>query len=468
MYSRLSGEVLPRLITPNVKILTAVSGGPDSIALAHIIWRYIVDHKMHNLGMMITHVNHKVREEAEEEAELVKRFAGELGVPFIYHVFDAKEYAKVQQKSFQESSREWRYACWKEDMIQYQCSLLATAHHLGDQAETVLYRLLRGSGTAGLAGIYPLKDNIIRPLLSISKKEILDYCYTEKLSYALDKSNFRPDYDRNKIRLELIPLLEREYNEKVQEVLGRTAEILRWDEEFISTQAELYWSRFCKYIDDSKIELSLEAWSQPEAILSRILRKAAALITGEPRGLEYKFIKMIINQGRKSGWKQDLPGLKVKNERNGFFFFRGELEYETNPIHQSLSCIEYDIELASDQWHTIPELGLKVGVFHKPIVHDSVVWRTEIDIKQLEKLDTPLTCRMRNPKDQMFFKRIGNKSIKKVFQEYHIPPKERERIPFFAAGNQIIWIPGICRSDSLLPHDEKSPVLYAAVVRIDS
>ncbi|NLI90653.1 MAG: tRNA lysidine(34) synthetase TilS [Peptococcaceae bacterium] len=465
MYRSLSSEVLPQLIPPHSGILTAVSGGPDSVAMAHVIWRYIKEHAEQGLTMAISHVNHKVRIEAEEEAELVNKLADMWNVPYIYHEFHSKLYAEENRKSFQEASREWRYARWEEDMDQYGLNLLATAHHLGDQAETVLYRLLRGSGTAGLAGIYPSKAHIIRPLLSIPKREILLYCQEEGLPYFIDKSNLEPCYDRNRIRLELLPELEQKYNDKIQESLGRTAEVLRWDEEFIKSQVDALWPLYCKETKEGQIQISLEAWNLPEAILSRILRRSACKITGEQRGLEYKYSKLMMKYGKQRGWKQDFPGFKVENARNGFFYFRRELELEetdeTDYVKNLLASVEIKFQI--DQWHSLPGLGLQVGIFRNPVADENILWGTEFDRNSLHQLASPLICRMRRPGDRVYFKSIGHKDIKKVFQENNVSPEIRIKLPLFATGQSVVWIPGICRSDSLLPTD--APKFYGFVAK---
>lgn len=464
MYARLSVEVLPNLIPPNSSILAAVSGGPDSVALAHLIWRYMRENVDQKIKLTITHVNHKVRKEAEDEAKLVKTMSEKWGVPFILHEFNSKEYASIAHKSFQEAAREWRYARWQEDMQHNSCSLLATAHHLGDQAETVLYRLIRGSGTAGLAGIYPAKDRIIRPLLSVTKEEIINYCRVEGLPYSIDKSNLEPVYVRNRIRLELLPQLKDNYNERIQEALGRTAELLRWDEEYIHSQVDQLYQKYCKK-QNGQIIIDHEAWNEPQALLSRIIRKAAAVINDEPRGLEYKFIKKVMEEGRKSGWKQDLPGLKVEARRNGFFIFRRELEQEVDFESAKDIADDFKIELLLDHWNEIPELRLQVGIFGELVEGPDILWVTELDKRETFSLEKPLICRIRRPGDKMFFKRLGHKTIKKVFQDSNVPTARRKRIPLFTSGSTVLWIPGVCRSDSLIPTDELSERIYGIVSR---
>lgn len=458
MYSILCGEILPRLIPPNSKLLVAVSGGPDSVALAHILWRYINDRPDQNLSMLISHVNHKVRKEAEAEAELVRSLARILDVPYILHEFNAKKNACRRRQSFQEASRDWRYARWQEDMKKYGCNLLATAHHLGDQAETVLFRLIRGSGTAGLAGIYPAKDNIIRPLLSFSKEEILLYCLVQNLAYAVDQSNLEPLYDRNRIRIELLPELKT-YNPRIMEALGRTAELSRWDEEYIGSQVDRVWLEVCLQEDSGKIMLSNKAWAQSRAILSRILRKAAAIINNEPRGLDNKYIKLIMKEGQRAGWRQDLPGIKVEASGEGIFLTRKEPEERAEPCY-------FEFNLIPERWVMLPELDLKAGIFRQLASMENIMWITEFDEEKVRKLEVPLVCRLRKAGDKMFFSRVGHKEIKKVFQDKGVQPQERQRIPVFAYGNSVVWIPGVSRSDCLLPLNDFSGKIYGLIAKL--
>ncbi|NLO96731.1 MAG: tRNA lysidine(34) synthetase TilS [Peptococcaceae bacterium] len=463
MFSYLNSEILPKLIPANSRILAAVSGGPDSVALAHILYCYQQKNPEQNIKVVISHVNHKVREESQSEAEMVERLARQWGFPFILHEFDAKKNAQDSGKSFQEASREWRYARFKEDMIKWGCNLLATAHHLGDQAETVLYRLLRGSGTAGLAGIYPCKDGIIRPLLTVSKEDILEYCRVHGLPYALDKSNFETVYDRNKIRLQLLPYLESEYNARIQEALGRTAELLRWDEEYIDSQVNNKWEQYVQFKDENCLKIDYRAWDEPEAILSRILRRAAATASGEPRGMEYKFIKLLMKEGKKIGWRQDLPNIKVESTKYGFLLFRRESEHKNNK--DITISKDWEIKLVPENWYPIPGSNLQIGIFSEEKNDFDILYRTEFARHKILALDAPLVCRVRRPGDKLFFKNLGHKSIKKVYQDKSVPEKRRSSTILVAYNNEVLWIPGIIRSDCCLP-DNSFPKLYGLVARI--
>ena len=475
MYEKLRTHILPRLIPPNAKVMVAVSGGPDSMALSHILWRYVREERLRGISLVLTHVHHGVRKESDNEVHLVQNMAAKWETPCIVHRFDAKGYAKTMGQSFQEAAREWRYACWKEDMRKEGCTLLATAHHLGDQAETILYRLLRGSGTAGLAGIYPTKDSIIRPLLTVGKADILNYCAREALPYALDRSNEEPVYIRNRIRLELLPELEKDYNPRIQEALGRTGELLRWDEEYLAQQVEAAWKHY--HIKDpvGTIGLSRDVFTEPAAILSRLLRRAAMLVTGEPRGLGFTYVAKIMGSEGKPGWMQDLPGLTVKITDEGIWFncYAAPIGEPSNVVNihgqQMLNLAFPEIALDMGRWSGIPSLKLDIGLLEEGNLssangtfdsHENKVAVFSRDL--LGQFSDQLVCRTRRQGDRMWFQGVGHKSLKKVFQEENISIKVRNGLPLIACEAEVLWIPGV-RQSGLCRPDRNTERVYCVL-----
>jgi tRNA(Ile)-lysidine synthase len=441
------------------------------MALSHILWRYAQEERLKEITLVLTHVHHGVRKESDNEVHLVQSMAEQWGLPYIVHRFNAKEYAKTMGQSFQEASREWRYARWREDMRGEGCTLLATAHHLGDQAETILYRLLRGSGTAGLAGIYPLKDSIIRPLLAFGKVDILNYCAREALPYALDRSNDEPVYIRNRIRLELIPQLEKDYNPRIQEALGRTGELLRWDEEYLAQQAEEAWKHYRLVGADGMSGLSRDVFTEPAAILSRLLRRAAMLITHEPRGLGFTYVAKIMDSQGRVGWMQDLPGMTVKISEEGIWFNCsippfGRLDNCLNRSGQHLSDLVFsEIALNLGQWSEIPNLNLEVGLLGEGNFSSSngTLDKSEIETgifgrELLDRFADQLVCRTRRQGDKMWFQGVGHKSVKKIFQEENISAEKRNALPLIAAGTEVFWIPGVRQSGLCRPNQNSERV----------
>lgn len=474
MYERLRTHILPKVIPAQAKVLVAVSGGPDSMALSHILWRYGREAGAKGVSLVLTHVHHGLRKESDDEVRLVQEMAVKWGLPCSVHYFDAKNYAQTRGQSFQEAARDWRYARWKEDMLENGCSLLATAHHLGDQAETILHRLLRGSGPTGLAGIYPAKDAVIRPLLEFGKGDILRYCAQEGLPYALDASNEEPIYLRNRIRLELLPELEKNYNPRIQEILGRTGEIMRWDEEYFAEQVKTAWRKYCLKSSGGKIGLSREVFTEPAAILSRILRKAVMLATDEDRGIGFNYILKIMETKGNFVWRQDLPGVTVKITAEGIWF-NGQVSGGQDsargwncPKEQRSARNFPEIIVKYDEWSPIPSLRMDIGLWDKrDMAPEDEIFvgagnKVAVFSRELLEQCAGLVCRTRRQGDRMWFRGVGHKSLKKIFQEAHIAVQERNGMPLLAYGAEVLWIPGV-RQSGLYAAKRNSKKVYCVL-----
>lgn len=446
MYAKLRAHILPQLIPTASRVLVAVSGGPDSVALTHVLWRYSQEEDV-EISLVLSHVHHGIRAESDQEARLVENMANELGVPCHVHHFKAKEYSKNAGLSFQEGARVWRYARFREDAEREGCTHIATAHHLDDQAETILYRLLRGSGTTGLAGINPDKDGIIRPFLTVTKEEILDYCRQQGLVYALDRSNLEPIYMRNRIRLELLPELKRKYNPRLSEALARTGELMRWDEEYIKQQVEAAWAKYCLHSESTEVVLNREIFHEPKAILSRLLRKAASHISDDPRGLGYIYIAKIMQGKGVLGWTQNLPGLQIQITEQGVVFSKPE-GVRRKPRAYDPKHIA--VVLETGEWKDIPDLGVRVGLFltgSKQGFMENAGDERRILLAPQLLTEGELVCRTRQDGDKMWLAGIGHKSLKKIFQESKIAAELRGKWPIIASDREVIWIPGLRRSD---------------------
>lgn len=219
------------MFSSNDKILIGVSGGPDSITLLNILYKL-------GYNICVAHVNHGLRENAESDELFVKNFCEERKIPCFIKRVKLKEIDS--DMTLEELGRKVRYDFFYEILNQESCTKIATAHNANDNAETVIMNIIRGSGLSGLKGIEPVRNNIIvRPLIEVTRKEIEAYCAAEGLTPCHDETNDEAIYTRNKVRLELLPYIEKNINSNVIMNINRMAEILSAEEEFIERQVNI-------------------------------------------------------------------------------------------------------------------------------------------------------------------------------------------------------------------------------------
>ncbi len=217
------------MVQPGDRVVVAVSGGADSVALLHALWAIRLDF---HLSLVAAHLNHGLRPEGEREALWVGRMTGKLGIPFHPGKVDVRSFQKQKALTLQEAGRELRYSFLQEVASKCRAAKIAWGHTADDQAESLIIRLLRGSGTRGLSGIPPVRDGIhIRPLIETWRKEIEDYLGSQNIAYLTDPSNQSLLYLRNRVRHELLPLLQ-QYNPRIRQILVQMADLFRTEEEF--------------------------------------------------------------------------------------------------------------------------------------------------------------------------------------------------------------------------------------------
>ncbi len=217
--------VRDRLIRKGTRVLVACSGGSDSVALLHILAE--LGPEM-GFDVATAHFNHRLRAAADADERFVRRAARDLGPPIVVGRRDVRAYARRRKRNIEEAARELRYAFLERSARRLKADVIATGHTLNDQAETLLMRLLRGSGPRGLSGIFPsVGGRIVRPLLGVSRAEIRAYCRARGLSFREDETNRDRRFLRNRIRMDLIPYLERRFEPRALRALGRTARVLR-------------------------------------------------------------------------------------------------------------------------------------------------------------------------------------------------------------------------------------------------
>ena len=220
------------LIKENDSIVIGVSGGPDSICLLHILNELKQEL---NFKIYVAHINHMIREEADLETEYVKEFCNKIEVECFIKRIDVVKIATELKKGTEETGRQVRYDFFNEVLEKTNSNKIATAHNNNDKAETIIMNILRGSGTTGLKGIEPIRDNkFIRPLIDITREEIEEYCIKNNLNPKIDKSNNENIYTRNKIRNIVIQYIKQEFNPNIIKTINRLSEVITEENEYLN------------------------------------------------------------------------------------------------------------------------------------------------------------------------------------------------------------------------------------------
>ena len=308
-----------QLIEKEDKLVIGVSGGPDSMALLHILLTLQEKEQIPSCTLLVAHVNHMLRKEAEEETAYVEEFCRLYQIPCFVKRAKVEELAQKAKMGTEEMGRNIRYQFFEEVREKEKAQKIVTAHHANDNAETVLMNILRGSSTAGLKGIEPIRKNeknvvFVRPLLNCTKEEIYEYCKEKKLQPKIDKSNQENVYNRNKVRNILIPFLEKEWNPNIVATLNRLSELARQENQYLERQTQKAYEDMVLEEGKDSIVLSLKKWNgQDFVIKSRVIRYTINRLLGTTKDIEKIHIEDIIKLCENNvGNKYLIPNKKVK------------------------------------------------------------------------------------------------------------------------------------------------------------
>lgn len=440
------------LIDTGDKIVVAVSGGPDSICLLHVLHNLAEEYQ---LQLFAAHLNHNFRGiDALMDAQYVANFCEKLNIISFIKSLDVPKYAKEHGLSSEEAGRILRYEFFDEVVEKVGATKIAIAHNQNDQAETVLMRLLRGTGIQGLTAIHHGRGRIIRPLLDINRKEIEEYCSIHQLSPRTDETNLEPIYHRNKIRLELIPYIQEHYNPNIIESLARTAEILKKDNDFIEEIAWEAYRRVKIASKDGYLELSIEEIQRlHSALQSRVLRLATEDLVGKKEALEYKHIHSIVEllQKNETGKKILLPmGIIVRISYNKVIFTT-EMQEESNFYYELLE--EDHLFVDEIQGEITTKILMRKDI--KEISRDKYVKYFDYD-----KVVNNLNVRNRREGDRFWpLGLTGSKKLKDFFIDYKVDREKRNQIPLVCDGDEIMWVIGFRISEKYKVTDETTKIL---------
>ena len=400
-----------RLLKPDSKIIVGLSGGADSVALLHVLYKF-------GYNCVAAHCNFHLRgEESDRDEQFSSGFAASLNLPFFKKDFDTQSVAKERGISIEMTARDLRYQWFDELRKSQQADAIAVAHHRDDSIETLLLNLIRGTGIKGLTGIQPRMGNLVRPLLCVSKSEILKYVQAENLPFVTDSSNAQDEIIRNKIRLQVIPLLET-INHSVRDALVQTMDNLK-------EVAKIYDAEIEKAIQAvyNKGSISiplLKTFPSPESVLFELLKK-------------YGFGKEVIRDIYSAMDSQ--PGKTFYAQE--YYVVKDRDEFLLTPVIEE-DKKEYFIQ----EEETFLELPLRMEISIRTNDASAVIEKNaNTACLDYDKLQFPLILRKWKTGDK--FIPSGMKNFQKLsdfFTNRKFSKLQKEETWILTSGKEIVWV----------------------------
>lgn len=436
------------LIVPGDRVSVAVSGGADSVALLRILLEL-----RQELGVVLTvaHFNHKIRgQEAEADQRFVANLAQRFDLEFHSGAGETPAYARQRKISLETAARELRHAWFAQLVRGGKTDKIATAHNQDDQAETVLMRILRGTGIRGLAGISAQTQKaVIRPLLAITRTEIEEYLRNLGQSWRDDSTNKDLHHARNRIRHELLPVLQRDYNPAIQEMLCDLAEVARAEEQYWDKEVDELAGRLVRSgkpgrsgrsnSQQATLALDFSALaSLPLALQRRLLRFLAERLGTT---LEFKHVQELLTfvQHRASGKELRLPG--------GLVARRSLRELQISQRADNVEARDYSYALEVPGQVTVVELGTTIRTQVLSLDGTDELSRYNSGLLDRALLAPELTVRNWRAGDRFFPAHTRSpKKVKELLQAgrlgHELSAEERKAWPVIVSGSQIVWIRG--------------------------
>ena len=416
-----------KLVKKGNSVVLGVSGGADSICMLKILSDL---QKRLGISLYVLHINHMIRgEEADQDAAFVKKICTKFKVPHRIISVDVPALAEREGLSEEEAGRYVRYDEFSKYAYEVGATKIAVAHNSNDNAETVLMNLARGTGIKGLGGISPKREmedangnvvEVIRPILCLSRKEIEDYLKENEIEYRNDSTNDSTDYTRNKIRLEIMPLLENINDNAMQNITNASNELADTSD-YIEKDVDEAYEEFVTE-EDGKLFLSDESFAIDPIVLTGVIRKMIEHIAGKLKDITRIHVGDVVSLSEKQvGKKIDLPySIVAEREYDGISMFSesDDAKSETKKKEVIISFEEGGFDR-----NNIEELK-----YTKWLDYDKI---------------NDVVVRTRKKGDYIVIDSDGaTKKLKKYFIDEKIPRRERDEVLLVADGSHILWVVG--------------------------
>jgi len=422
------------------RIVAACSGGPDSVALVSLLLRL---RREVPVDVVIAHFDHRLRADSAADEAFVRELAGRRGLPIAAGSADVRAFAADSKMNLEEAGRVLRYRFLRDQARRLKAAAIATGHTMNDQAETFLMRLMRGAGIAGLAGIAPVREGegcpVIRPLLGLTRARLLAYLEAEGETFRTDATNRDRRNLRNRIRLDLIPDLERRYEPRIVEHLARLASIAREEDELLS---EFVGELGRVFILRRGRDVLLNADGLPDrlpALSRRLLREFIREVRGDLRSISFDDVASVLRLA--DGRRRALPGGPTLVREKGW------IKVHLRPSVPRAFRLTWDGRGPLD----VAAAGMRFHGRWRKAAARVALRKDDRRGAALDasKLAFPLVVRGRRPGD--LYRPLGapgRKKLKEILRAKGVDAEARDRLPVFVSGREIVWVPGLPVADA--------------------
>ena len=465
------------MIPDGGRVLVALSGGPDSVALTLLL------HELERTGSFtvagMAHLNHAVRAAADADEAFCRDLAAQLGIEFRSERVDIPALAKAEGRSIEDAGRRARYSFLERVRAELGADVIATGHTRNDQAETFLLRLIRGAGPRGLGGVYPVTGVVIRPLIDVRREDLLEWLAARSQPYCNDITNDDVGIPRNRVRHELLPLLVRRFSPGIVEVLAREAEIARADHEYLENVAIEYadlivlrnsggertpLSSLPSSADIVAVELDAAGVAAlPLAVAARLARLALAVLAPD-RFVSSEHVQAVVSLASGEAGSVSLPGQQASRRGSVIVLERELFRPFENSFDVSLS-IPGEVVLAPQGWAISAHLQT-AGQPGLPSSRSLEGLSAEV---QAGTLDGRLAVRSRRPGDWLRPAGLGGqrKKLQDLLVDRKIPRETRDFLPLVVDGQgRIVWVVGLAVAEDFRVTEPSQGVILLKARRL--
>jgi tRNA(Ile)-lysidine synthase len=447
------------LARPGSRVIAALSGGSDSVALTYLLREL---HAASDLSLVgLAHFNHQLREAADDDERFCRDLADGLGLPLIVERDDVAARARRERRSVEDAGRAARYEFLERARAHFGADLVALGHTRDDQAETYLLRLLRGAGARGLASMYPRRGTFVRPLLDCRRAELQDYLASRSLPYVVDASNADVSIPRNRVRAELLPLLEGRFNPAVVDALADQAEMARDEWEWMHEAARAASEGICRR-EGNVWRIDAAGLNALPAALARLVLHRSMTEASGGRPASYGHVNAALRMSGEGGARFDAPGHAV--ERIGDVLVLTPSRPDRPP---PLESFRYDLPIPGRV--ELAHAGVVVSAERAPSVAAAgAVLGNGVAAVRDELCQAPLAVRNRRPGDRFRpFGLQGRKKLQDYFVDRKVAQSDRDAVPIVVDGaDRIVWVAGHTIDHEFRVTDAAQAVLILRLRRV--